>query len=58
MPIRLLFYMTEIWRDVLKNVSNKERRRKEDYDDCHLSNYIADKDGKSIAGKFNEYFKF
>jgi Uncharacterized conserved protein len=28
MPIRLLFYMTEIWRDVLKNASNKERRRK------------------------------
>ncbi|WML33571.1 Rpn family recombination-promoting nuclease/putative transposase [Clostridium sp. OS1-26] len=28
MPIRLLFYMTEIWRDVLKNVGSKERRRK------------------------------
>ncbi len=28
MPVRLLFYMTEIWRDVLKNVGNKERKRK------------------------------
>ncbi|WP_171011461.1 Rpn family recombination-promoting nuclease/putative transposase, partial [Haloimpatiens lingqiaonensis] len=28
MPIRLLFYMTEIWRDILKNVHKNERRRK------------------------------
>ncbi|WMJ82291.1 Rpn family recombination-promoting nuclease/putative transposase [Clostridium sp. MB40-C1] len=29
MPIRLLFYMTEIWRDVLKNTLKKDRRKKE-----------------------------
>lgn len=29
MPIRLMFYMTEIWRDILKNTDNKERARKE-----------------------------
>lgn len=28
MPIRLLFYMTEIWRDVLKNTEKNERKRK------------------------------
>jgi len=28
-PIRLLFYMTEIWRDTLKNIDNKKRARKE-----------------------------
>jgi len=28
MPMRLLFYMTEIWRDVLKNADKKEKRRK------------------------------
>ncbi|HBJ2623327.1 Rpn family recombination-promoting nuclease/putative transposase [Clostridium botulinum] len=28
MPMRLLFYMTEIWRDVLKNTEKNERKRK------------------------------
>ncbi|WP_052219839.1 Rpn family recombination-promoting nuclease/putative transposase [Clostridium homopropionicum] len=28
MPIRLLFYMTEIWRDMLKNTDKKESKRK------------------------------
>lgn len=28
MPIRLLFYMTEVWRDVLKNTDRKETKRK------------------------------
>ncbi|TCO68983.1 Rpn family recombination-promoting nuclease/putative transposase [Marinisporobacter balticus] len=28
MPIRLLFYMVEIWRELLKNTSKKTRRRK------------------------------
>lgn len=28
MPMRLLFYMTEIWRDILKNSTKKDRRRK------------------------------
>ena len=27
MPIRLLFYMTEIWRDILKNVNDRERKK-------------------------------
>ncbi len=27
MPIRLLYYMTEIWRDILKNVDDKERKK-------------------------------
>ena len=28
MPMRLLFYMVEVWRDVLKNTDNTERKRK------------------------------
>ncbi|WP_326497913.1 Rpn family recombination-promoting nuclease/putative transposase [Clostridium sp. ZS2-4] len=28
MPIRLLFYMAEIWRDVLKNTDKNKRKRK------------------------------
>lgn len=28
MPMRLLFYMTEVWRDVLKNTDKSERKRK------------------------------
>lgn len=28
MPMRLFFYMTEIWREVLKNTSRKDRKRK------------------------------
>lgn len=29
MPLRLLFYMTEIWREILKNTLKKDKRRKE-----------------------------
>lgn len=29
MPLRLLFYMTEIWREILKNTLSKDRRKKE-----------------------------
>ncbi|MCC9294265.1 Rpn family recombination-promoting nuclease/putative transposase [Clostridium sp. WLY-B-L2] len=29
MPMRLLFYIVEIWREILKNTSKKERRRKD-----------------------------
>ncbi len=28
MPMRLLFYMTEIWRDIFKNTDKSERKRK------------------------------
>ena len=28
MPMRLLFYMTEVWRDILKNTDKKESKRK------------------------------
>ena len=28
MPMRLLFYMTEVWRDILKNTDKNQRRRK------------------------------
>ncbi|WP_425449753.1 Rpn family recombination-promoting nuclease/putative transposase [Dethiothermospora halolimnae] len=28
MPMRLLFYMTEIWREILKNTTKREKRRK------------------------------
>ncbi len=28
MPMRLLFYMTEVWRDVLKNTEKSEIKRK------------------------------
>lgn len=29
MPMRLLFYMVEVWRDILKNSTKSDRRRKE-----------------------------
>jgi predicted transposase/invertase (TIGR01784 family) len=29
MPMRLLFYMVEVWRDILKNSTKADRRRKE-----------------------------
>ena len=29
MPMRLLFYIVEIWREILKNTSKRERRRKD-----------------------------
>jgi len=29
MPLRLLLYMVEIWRDILKNTDNKEAKRKD-----------------------------
>ncbi|MDU5724335.1 MAG: Rpn family recombination-promoting nuclease/putative transposase, partial [Clostridium butyricum] len=28
MPMRLLFYMTEVWRDILKNTDKNQRKRK------------------------------
>lgn len=29
MPMRLLFYMVEVWREILKNISKREQRRKD-----------------------------
>ena len=29
MPMRLLFYIVEVWREILKNTSKNEKRRKD-----------------------------